>query len=281
MRNIVSKITQLVKGTDCNANCPMCLSLHNKYAQVPEEAFLDQPYALDDLRNAYQQALQLGSTELVITSYGDPLVNFSSYLPHEIELARELGFDQVTLITNGFALTPGCSNILADSGLTHLVLSIHALEQGIYQRIMGNTSVQLLDVLSEGWYAAKALGLVVRHNYVWNKTLTFEEVLAQSIEYGASQITLIESVPANNHAKWLHTRLPTLPAEAQLIKQYAWGMDIYQLDDVTVALCYFGQDDPDFDQQAKNLYINITTQGEIILREGAYFDLTDGVFAYA
>jgi hypothetical protein len=160
-------------------------------------------------------------------------------------------------------------------------LSIHALEEQVYQRIMGNSTVSLKGVLRQGLEAYYTYGLTVRHNYVWNRTLTLEEVLLQSREYGAKQVTLLESVPANNYAKWLHEDLPSVPPNAKLLTSHAWGMDIYDMNGVSVAWCRFGQDDPDFDQQDKNLYINILSDGSIVFREGAYFDVTDGVFSYA
>ena len=271
-----SKIVQLVKGIHCNAKCPMCLSLNNIYGTPPPN-LSSENIPLIILRKLYKRGLELGKDELVITSYGDPLDHRNSVnsLCNEIQLARECGFNQVTLITNGIGLKDYMIKPLRASGLTHLTLSIHAVEQETYHKMIG-INRPLESTLEKGKMAA-LLGVVVRHNYVWHSGLNLDDVIQQSTVYGATQLTLMESVLVNDFAKTIHCSLPDVPNEAKFLYEYGWGMSIYALDSITLALCRFGVRDESFYTQEKNLYINLRDDGRAVLRDGAYFDLYSGV----
>lgn len=277
----MSKITQLVKGSACNAKCPMCLSLANDYGCVSSQLNLLEFSATPDywqqLATALNTTYDLGSREVVITSYGDPLDrrNRPNLLTREIVLARQIGFPQVTLITNGFGLDETLCNELYTSGLTHLTLSIHATNSVDYAKFTG-TGASLAYTLFLSKYA-QDVGLVVRHNYVWHRGLTLESVLEQTQQAGAEQVTLLEIVPNNKFARQEKIDLPPVPSQAVLLKEFTWGMSIYKIGDQTIAWCHFGQNDPSFDQQEKNYYINILNNGEIRLRYGSYFNLNEGL----
>lgn len=279
----MSKITQLVKGTACNARCPMCLSLRSQYGEPPANGSIRHADFGDDylqrLQRAYETALDTGSTELVITSYGDPLDNRNrpELLPDEIRLAVDCGFTQTTLISNYIKADVALLKILRDAGLTIASMSIHATTQQDYEEYLG-VRYPLEQTLWKSNHADD-VGLTVRHNYVWHEGLVLGDVLAQSWRYFAKQVTIIQQVLVNDFTQ--PVPLPVVPPLFKPVTTHNWGMQIYEIhhlgSPMTVAWCRFGQTDPGFDHQEKNLYINLLHDGSVVVREGGYFNPTEGI----
>ncbi len=117
---------QVLRGARCNVRCQMCF-IHqldkNLAIDVGSLEFLQHvmnvEYSMSGLFKAMLHArIAYGLNEILFSSYGDPLANKPGLLPQEVALAKELGFSQITLLTNGIALSSRMLEELVDRGLT-------------------------------------------------------------------------------------------------------------------------------------------------------------------
>jgi len=119
-------VLKVIRGLRCNYNCRFCLEQtsngeQNKY--IEEYASLN--YSLERLRFAMLYAKMAFGIEEINFSGGDPLVNKPNQLIEEIKIAKEIGFHQITILTNGALLTRELIDGYCDAGLTNLTVSLH------------------------------------------------------------------------------------------------------------------------------------------------------------
>ncbi|MDE2489472.1 MAG: radical SAM protein, partial [Elusimicrobia bacterium] len=86
-------------------------------------------------------------------------------LPKILRLARKLGFESITLVTNGVRLGDGrYARSLVSAGVTHVRMSVHAPDAETHDRIVQVPGA--FDRLSRGISHLKKLGVPVGLNFV-------------------------------------------------------------------------------------------------------------------
>jgi len=110
----------------CNLSCAMCF---RSRTPSPQPAMM----SLDDYRRLIGEAGRLGCPSLSLNLNNEPLLD--PLLVERVALAREAGFIDIRLNTNGILLTPEKSRALIAAGLTRLSVSIDAASEETYRRI--------------------------------------------------------------------------------------------------------------------------------------------------
>jgi hypothetical protein len=134
----------------CNMDCPVCFSDANNPAH-------DVPFA--EVRRRLERLLAVTGTPVPIQiSGGEPTLHRD--LPAIVAYARQLGYRNVELITNGIRIAqrPELLQELAAHGLTAVYLQFDGLRAATYQTIRGQ---DMTDVRRRGIAAARAAGLCV------------------------------------------------------------------------------------------------------------------------
>ena len=111
----------------CNADCIMC----------PREVHkLGRPHGimnLDNYRRSIDEVVGLGCKQIVLTGFGEPLVDKT--LEQKVEYAKGKGL-RTYIITNGSLLTADRSATLIESGLDELRLSFYGMQKSTYEKVM-------------------------------------------------------------------------------------------------------------------------------------------------
>jgi cyclic pyranopterin phosphate synthase len=126
----------------CNLRCPFCFSKSSVSALRHERASWREL----DVDAYYTFAKERGSTRLVITGGGEPLLR-----PDDVVYLVERGrsyFDEVACFTNGTFLTRELAQRLHDAGLSYLCYSRHAADDEDNRRLMGDGAPRLADFIA-------------------------------------------------------------------------------------------------------------------------------------
>ena len=130
---------QIQTSTRCNAACGMC-----PYPEITgEEGFrhklMDESLFLNILRQLQGRGVQ----RLALFLMNEPLLD--KRLPNWIQRARkQLPTTELTLFSNGSALTEKMLHRLVDAGLDELTVSVHGFEAQTYERVMKNLKYERL-----------------------------------------------------------------------------------------------------------------------------------------
>ncbi len=186
---------QVSSRVRCNAGCKFCIS--RTTPDCAEGSGKDLTWCdLERLRVGLNYASHIGATHAILTGRADPTQETSEYLCELVKAARE-HVPFVDMHTNGFLLLPGSSKAgmlddLAAAGLTHLTLSIAAIDRAKNRELMlvRDSGLSLIR------YAVK-LGLLVRASLVVNKSGVCDvpsliEYIWQAGEYGAHMVVVRE-----------------------------------------------------------------------------------------
>ena len=117
--------------TACNFACPMCPAGNSGHIFPGFQKGRRLDFRL------YQKALvegaDFGLPSLRLGLTGEPLLipDISNW----VEAARQRGFIDIALITNGRLLSPGLSRELIEAGLTRLMISVDAADEEIYSQV--------------------------------------------------------------------------------------------------------------------------------------------------
>ncbi len=175
----------------CNFRCHYCMP--EKQSFLPHADLLDY----SEIASLANRFIAHGIRKIRLTG-GEPLVR------RDIDvLIKELGrhvhagrLDELTLTTNGSRLRQ-FSEILADSGVRRINVSIDSLDPDIFRNITrGGDLAQVL----EGVSAAKASGLHIKINMVALKGQNQTDLLPMA-EYCAANsfdLSIIETMPLGN-----------------------------------------------------------------------------------
>lgn len=132
---------------ECNLRCVYCLP--EKGARFLKHSKL---LTVDELLRIARIAYGLGITSLRLTG-GEPLLRRE--LPEIVEGIADIGFDDVSMTTNGTRLTP-VAQTLADAGLDRVNISCDSLQPDRFAAIRRRGD---LEVVLESMDAAEAAGL--------------------------------------------------------------------------------------------------------------------------
>lgn len=113
---------------ECNASCKIfgCHNEGNSKDALGLPAAAYQPLA--------RSAVQLGLKAVKLTG-GEPCTR--SDLPDVVHKFVQAGFEDKSIVSNGSMLTPSLQQDLKDAGLDRLTVSLHTLQPGRYQQMMG------------------------------------------------------------------------------------------------------------------------------------------------
>ncbi|OGD79857.1 hypothetical protein A2368_04740 [Candidatus Collierbacteria bacterium RIFOXYB1_FULL_49_13] len=267
---------QVLTGSACNGKCFCCFIRNN-----PQMDVRDAQYVQGQLEPGFNHTrfflaalysrMNYGLNEVLFTSYGDPLSQPLEPQLEQIRIARELGFPQITLLTNGVKLTPRSVDQMVAAGLTNLTVSLHTSSPEKHNQIVmggsdpeGRYHHQIVDIIKNT--RVKHPNLTIRINVAYSRKNEAAPELIKWVrdDLDAPQITLIEVIPANLEGIANKLPLPDNLPGFHLVKKLPWGMEIYIPDgddphhpSFSVALCRFGNQDPQFDNQQKNImYVN-------------------------
>ncbi len=150
------QVHELFLNYACNAKCPFCYNP----PLTPELLRLDLSY--EQAVQSLYRAAKTGAKRLNL--HGGE-VTLRDDLPKILVLARKLGFEQITVVTNGIRFSdPGYTRSLKDAGATNLRFSIHAGDAAIHDAIVAIPGA--FERALKGIVNARAAGLPLGMNFV-------------------------------------------------------------------------------------------------------------------
>lgn len=121
-------VFELLLNYACQAKCPFC------YNPPVTPALLRRELSFEQAAAELFKAAKGGAKRLNLHG-GEPTLH--EELPKMLRLARKLGFEAITLVSNGVRLGDGrYARSLAAAGLTHVRLSIHAAAPALHDAIV-------------------------------------------------------------------------------------------------------------------------------------------------
>ncbi|MEC0092987.1 GTP 3',8-cyclase MoaA [Paenibacillus macquariensis] len=182
----------------CNFRCRYCMPeeiFDSKYAFLPKE----QMMSVDEIIRLAQLFTALGVQKIRITG-GEPLLRKD--LPEIIERVSQISqIEDVALTTNGSLLAKH-AQLLKNSGLMRVAVSLDALDDHIFMHMNGGRS-HVQPVLN-GIEAAAEAGLKVKVNMVVQKGMNVESILPM-VSYFRDRghiLRLIEYMDVGNTNGW-------------------------------------------------------------------------------
>jgi len=85
------------------------------------------------VRSLIKQAGQGKVNKLYLSGFGEPLID--KRLPEFVEYAKTQGIDNISVVTNGYLLTPQIADSLVESGLNEIIISMDGFTSETYDRI--------------------------------------------------------------------------------------------------------------------------------------------------
>lgn len=327
---------QILRGSKCNVSCPFCFTQRaEKEMGVDTKSHLasvaEVNYNRGEVFSQMMYArMAFGLNEALFTSYGDPLANIRTgevgkeanpfvSLAEEVQMAKEAGFPQVTILTNGTGFyennASGLSedekeklgiddsvdvltdeqidrlgqlriDSLVESGLTNLTISLHTMNPETWQRMLKpRLGVGYEQMIKWVKYAGEKKGLTLRLNIAYSTEVeNYDELIPWANSLGIQELTMVEMIPGNEYAKTHHKEPPSAEEMEAIgykpVGGHSWGLTIFRNPDskLSVAVCYFGQQDPSFQDQEKNLELILSgaarSQKGSMLVAGGLWDKT-------
>lgn len=121
---------KIFRGLYCNANCIFCFQENSSDPKVDNFVQNNRPlkYTPEQLFRALLYARAAYKLREVSFTGGEALVNKPKLFAQEVELAREAGYPQISTMSNGRLMDKEMLRKLVESGLTHVILSIHTVD---------------------------------------------------------------------------------------------------------------------------------------------------------
>lgn len=166
----------------CNMDCPVCFSDANHPAP-------DVPF--DEIRRRMERLLGLTGEPIPIQiSGGEPTVRKD--LAEIIGLARDLGYRNIELITNGIRISQasGLLPALRNQGLTAVYLQFDGLRRDTYLKIRGQ---DMTDVRHKSIQAARDAGLCCTLAVAVTKGVNDNEV-GDIVRFGVDNIDTVRAI---------------------------------------------------------------------------------------
>ena len=109
----------------CNARCTICAHPDMKRAKGNMKTEL--------VKSLIKQAGQGEVNKLFLSGFGEPLID--KRLPEFVEYAKKQNIDNISIVTNGYLLTPQIAGSLVDSGLNEIIISMDGFTPETYNKI--------------------------------------------------------------------------------------------------------------------------------------------------
>ena len=202
--NFNRKLTDLrISLTDrCNFRCSYCMpkEIFGKgYQFLPKKELL----SFDEIKLLSTAFVNLGVEKLRLTG-GEPLLRKNiPELIYDLKKLKTLKDEnvEVTLTTNGFLLQHFTSN-LKKSGLDRITISLDALDENIFQQMIGGKYSP--KIVLSGIDAAIDEGLSVKVNMVVKKGVNHDQIMPMADYFRKRDIQLrfIEFMDVGNSNQW-------------------------------------------------------------------------------
>ncbi|MCP4581938.1 MAG: radical SAM protein [candidate division Zixibacteria bacterium] len=109
----------------CNAKCTICAHPDMKRAKGKMET--------DLAKSLIDQAAMAKVGKLFLSGFGEPLLD--KRLPEFIARARHQGIENLSIVTNGYLLTPETAFTIIDAGITEIIISMDGFTAETYENI--------------------------------------------------------------------------------------------------------------------------------------------------
>lgn len=129
---------KVFRGLFCNANCLMCFQENSADEKVDAFVKGNRPleYTPDQLTRSLLYSRAAYRLREVSYTGGETLVNKPKQFASEVALAKELGYPQISTMSNGRLMTQETLKELAEAGLTHVIISIHTVDPLTHYKIL-------------------------------------------------------------------------------------------------------------------------------------------------
>ena len=186
----------------CNFRCSYCMpkEIFGKgYQFLPKKELL----SFEEIKILSNAFINLGVEKLRLTG-GEPLLRKNiTELIHDLKKFKTLKGEnvEVTLTTNGFLLQQFTSS-LKKSGLDRVTISLDALDENIFQRMIGGKYSP--KIVLSGIDAAINEGLAVKVNMVVKKGVNHNQIIPMADYFRTRNIQLrfIEFMDVGNSNQW-------------------------------------------------------------------------------
>ena len=202
----------------CNFRCIYCMP---KSLFGPDHAFLERTQILsfEEIERTVQLFARLGVTKIRITG-GEPLIRKD--LHKLIKKIRDVaGIDDVSLTTNGALLSQEKAQLLVDSGLNRITLSLDALDDDCFRKI-NDVQFSVAKVL-QAVDNAKQAGLnPVKVNMVVIDNVNVSQILLMADYFRNEDVILrfIEFMDVGTTNKWQHEKVFNARSIIELINKH-------------------------------------------------------------
>ena len=174
----------------CNMACPICYSDANQsYEDVP----------IDNIRVYLERLLELTETPIPIQiSGGEPSIRDD--LPEIVELAKQVGYRNIELITNGIRISkePDFLNTLKTRGLTAVYLQFDGLNKETTIKIRGR---DMSEIRHRAVSAIRDAGLCCTLAVVVTRGINEGEI-GDVVRYGVENIDVVRAINFQSAARF-------------------------------------------------------------------------------
>jgi len=129
---------KVFRGLYCNANCLMCFQENSANEEVDRfvKANRKLEYTSDQLTRALLYGRAAYRLREVSFTGGESLVNKPKLFAGDVALAKEMGYPQISTMSNGRLMDKEQLQLLVESGLSHVILSIHTVDPLTHFKIL-------------------------------------------------------------------------------------------------------------------------------------------------
>lgn len=236
----------------CNCRCPFCFSYSSVSAlerEAPTSVLLER---LDDY---YAFSRERGSTRLVITGGGEPLLRKDACL--EIVRRGREWFDEIALFTNAALLTRDLAANLQSAGLSYLCYSRHHYHNARNRTLMGDAAPDLNAVLdAAGDLPIRATCVMSRGEIdTRDEVSRYLETLAargvRQFTFKHTYVAYPRSVFAgSSEDRWANEHqvdFDPFAGEGNVAATLPWGPKIRRLGELQV--CYYWEPTPEWEKE--------------------------------
>ncbi|OHB70911.1 MAG: hypothetical protein A2W17_03980 [Planctomycetes bacterium RBG_16_41_13] len=169
----ITKRIDINVGTPCNANCIFCY-----YSQSVSEK--KPGFSTEEVKRLLRFAKRRGMKIAEFTG-GEPTIRKD--IIDLVHYAKQLGFESVSMITNGLALNrEGFAKKLVEAGVDDFLFSIHGASNSVHDELVGvqggfNKIVAAIKIVRDSGAKIRVNTVVVQQNY--NTLLSIADLLEQ------------------------------------------------------------------------------------------------------
>jgi cyclic pyranopterin phosphate synthase len=230
----------------CNLACPFCFSKSSVSALRHERS----DWRRLDVAGYYRFARERGSSRLVITGGGEPLLRPDDVV-HLVTVGRRF-FEEIACFTNGTFLTLELGRRLHDAGLSYLCYSRHAADDAANERLMGEGAPRLEDfVRAAGPLRVRATCVMARGQVdsparVWEYVEALRPFGIREFTFKHTYVAYAESLfRGSDEDRWARAHqveFDPFADEGEVVARLPWGPCVRRIRGLQV--CYYHEPTP-------------------------------------